>query len=277
MTKQKTKALTPYDAVRSDITRMQSQFEVALPNQIPVQKFMRVLFTALQTSPKILECNRQSLYAACMKAAQDGLLPDGRQAALVPFKNEVVYLPMVAGILQKVRNSGELSSLSPHVVYENDSFKYYIDENGEHINHVPDFDGERGAPRLTYCIARTKDGAVYIEVMTKAEVEKVRSVSRAKDGPMWRDWWGEGAKKSVIKRLSKRLPMSTDLDDAIRADDVLFDVQGNDTIPAEEVKEKPKKVSRLAKIVKEMDPEPAAKIAAESASVKTPEVEETPI
>lgn len=244
---EKTKALAPVEEIRGTIARMEPQFRVALPNHIPPEKFVRVLQTAINNNQDLVKANRQSLLGAAMKAAQDGLLPDNKESALVTFKDQVVYMPMIQGILKKVRNSGELASISPHVVYENDLFDYWIDEMGEHLKHKPKLTGARGEITHTYCIARTKDGAVYIEVMSKEEIEKVRSVSRSKDGGPWKAWYGEMAKKTVTRRLAKRLPMSTDLDSTLHADDELF----TPPPPEEEArpKEKKTKSSRLQQAV----------------------------
>jgi len=59
--------------------------------------------------------------------------------------------------------------------------------------------------------------------MNVAEIEKVRNISRAKNSSPWQEHWGEMAKKTVIRRLAKRLPMSTDLEEVIRRDDEMFD------------------------------------------------------
>jgi recombination protein RecT len=52
--------------------------------------------------------------------------------------------------------------------------------------------------------------------MTVDEIEQVRAVSRAGASGPWGQWWGEMAKKTVLRRLSKRLPMSTDADELLR-------------------------------------------------------------
>ena len=111
-------AIKPIDEVRGALTRMSDQFKMALPPQIPVERFVRVVQTAVASNPDLLNCERTSLYGAAMKCAQDGLLPDGREAALVKFGGQVSYMPMVGGILKKVRNSGELETISSHVVYD---------------------------------------------------------------------------------------------------------------------------------------------------------------
>jgi len=219
-----TKKLSVVDDVRNNLTRMKGQFQSALPSHIKPERFLRVAMTAIQGNPKLLQCNRTSLFSACTKAAQDGLLPDGREAALVPFGDQVQFMPMYAGILKKFRNSGECKSITANVVYKNDDFNYWVDTEGEHINHKPVMFGDRGEKIGFYAIATTKDGGVYIEVMTLDDMAKIQNVSRAKKGGPWKDWQEEMEKKSVIRRLSKRLPMSTDLEAFIQQNDSMFNL-----------------------------------------------------
>jgi len=213
--------LTPMDAMRVTLTRMQPEFAAALPPQIPVEKFIRTTLTAVQMNPDLLGADRRSLLGSCMKAAQDGLLLDGREAAPVIFNTKegkkVQYMPMIGGILKKMRNSGEIASIGAHVVYENDHFAYELGDD-EKIVHKPSLGTDRGKPIACYAIAKTKDGAIYREVMSVADVEKVRAASKAgKFGP-WVDWWDEMARKTVIRRIAKRLPSSADLDQVLASD-----------------------------------------------------------
>ncbi|WP_407521875.1 recombinase RecT [Methylobacterium oryzisoli] len=209
-------------AFRGDFQRMSGEIAAALPPHIPPERFMRVVLTAVQGDAALLEADRKSLFEASMKAAQDGLLPDKREGALVIYAGKVQWLPMIAGVLKKVRNSGELASIAAHVVHENDRFAYVLGDE-ERIEHEPKLDGPRGLPRAAYAIAKTKDGGIYREVMSLEEIEKVRRVSRAANKGPWVDWWEEMARKTVLRRLAKRLPMSTDMDDLIRRDDELYD------------------------------------------------------
>ncbi len=213
--------ITPMEAMRGTLVKMQPEFAAALPPQIPVEKFIRTTLTAVQMNPELLGADRRSLLGACMKAAQDGLLLDGREAAPVIFNTKegkkVQYMPMVGGILKKIRNSGELSSISAQVVYDKDQFEYELGDN-ESITHKPFLGSDRGKQIAVYAVAKTKDGAIYREVMSVSDVEKVRAASRAgKFGP-WVDWWDEMAKKTVIRRMAKRLPSSADLDQVIAND-----------------------------------------------------------
>jgi recombination protein RecT len=118
--------------VRLQLDTMVGQFGAVLPKHIPVERFGRVVLTAVQTNPDLLNVDRRSMWNACMKAAQDGLLPDGRLGALVVYKDRkrntslAQWLPMIAGIRQKVRNSGEVATWEVHNVHEKDLFDFEL-------------------------------------------------------------------------------------------------------------------------------------------------------
>jgi len=205
----------PVAVIRQNIEVMAPQFKAALPAHVTVEKFSRVAMTAIQSNPALQNADRASLFGAVVKLAQDGLLPDGREAALVMFGNKAQAMPMIAGVLKKIRQSGEVSKISAQVVHENDHFlvSYGFDESIEHS--PPALDKPRGKAIGAYATAVLKDGSQLLEVMSLEEIEKVRSVSRAKGAGPWVQWWGEMARKTVMRRLSKRLPMSTDLEDEV--------------------------------------------------------------
>jgi recombination protein RecT len=214
----------PIAVIRQNLQAMEPEFKAALPPHISPEKFKRVAMTAIQNTPDLQAADRRSLFGSIVKLAQDGLLPDGREAALVIFnakkqgggwEKKVQAMPMIAGILKRIRQSGEVARVSAQVVYKNDTFvvKYGFDEDVEHI--PPALDEPRGEPIGAYATAVLKDGSKLLEVMSLEEIEKVRAVSRAKDNGPWVAWWSEMARKTVMRRLSKRLPMSTDLEDEI--------------------------------------------------------------
>ena len=256
--------ITVIEEVRNAITKMEPQFKMALPSHISAEKFQRVAITAIQNNPDLVQADRRSLYAACMKSAQDGLLPDGREAALVTFNTKqkdgtwvkaVQFMPMLAGILKKVRQSGELATIHADVVYANDKFRYWVDTSGQHIEHEPILFGERGNAIGVYAMAKTKDGSIFVQPLSLADIEKIRAVSKSKDSGPWSQWWSEMAKKSAIRRLAKYLPQSTDIENILHADDELFEPaepqqQSSNVVELQAVvsEEKPKRKSRLDKV-----------------------------
>lgn len=247
----------PVAVIRQNLTAMEPQFKAALPAHVTVEKFSRVAMTAIQSTPALINADRSSLFGAVVKLAQDGLLPDGREAALVMFGNKVQAMPMIAGVLKKIRQSGEVAKISAQVVYENDHFvvSYGFDEDVTH--NPPPLDKPRGKAIGAYATAVLKDGSRLLEVMSLEEIEKVRNVSRAaKSGP-WVAWWGEMARKTVMRRLSKRLPMSTDLEDEVFSRDETL-AQDAPALRVVEQEEASTPVSRLDALEHHIDAEEVA-------------------
>lgn len=218
--------------------RLASQLKMALPEHISVEKFQRVVITAVNKNADLVSADLLSLLTASVECAQDGLLPDGREAALVIYnvntarkgqpKNwvkKVQYMPMIKGICKKAHNSGELPFLDMHVVHENDEFDYELGLH-PHLIHKPKL-GARGELIGAYAVARTSQGSEYIEVMSKDEIEAIRleaSKSKSDDGKPygpWKNYYGEMARKTVLRRLSKRLPLSSDLSRVIERIDAM--------------------------------------------------------
>jgi recombination protein RecT len=136
----------------------------------------------------------------------DGVLGHGY---ILPYKKTAVFIPGYKGLLDLARRSGEISWVQAHVVYENDEFHYTYGADPT-ITHVPArIKGEEPGPMTAaYGIAKFKSGEVQFEVMHKDEIEAIRKRSRAaNDGP-WVTDYDEMARKTVIRRLCKFLPMN---------------------------------------------------------------------
>jgi recombination protein RecT len=259
-----TQRQSPVAELRDQMTKMEPEFKRALPPHIPPERFQRVAMTAINRNPDLQHADRKTLMEACMLAAQDGLLPDGREAALVVFNTKkgdqwvkaVQYMPMVAGIRKKVYQSGEITSLVARVARENDHFDVvYGDE--ERIEHKPNL-FNAGEMIAVYAIATYRDGSKAREVMTIDDVNRIRAISRSPEKGPWKDHYEEMAKKTVIRRLSKSLPLSAEADEVIRRDDGFYNLerpqqtvtQIRPVAPAQTIE------SRLNQFAGEAEPEP---------------------
>lgn len=222
------------------IAAMESKFAEALPAHIPAARFARAAMSAC-TDQQIANCaqtaaGRKSIYDACLKAATDGLLLDKREAALVSFRTKVgdnwidaaQYMPMVAGVMKKARNSGEIAHIVAQCVYSNDTFEIDFVTEGPPVLHKPAF-VNRGEMVAVYAVAKLRDGSwTQPEWMTKEQVDEIRQRSKTgalgqKDrngkpiepkGP-WVTDYNEMARKTVIRRAAKYWPSSTDKDEPI--------------------------------------------------------------
>lgn len=199
----------------------------------------------IRQSTKLQQCRPESLLGALMTAAQLGLEPGPLgEAYLVPFKDQVTFIPGYRGLLKLAWNSGQLKHISARVVYEADQFDYAYGLHPD-LTHKP-ARGDRGGITDVYACAVLLDGGAEFEVLSVPDVEAIRARSRAaKDGP-WRTDWDAMARKTAVRQLAKWLPMTTTLNRAIAADgqvrtdldpDVLdstFETNGpDDTVPDE--------------------------------------------
>jgi recombination protein RecT len=209
-------------AVQSHLATLAPEIAKTLPPGMTPERFNRVALTAIQNTPKLLECRQDSLFNACMKAAQDGLLPDGREGAIIPRwdgKEKVTlasWQPMVHGIIKKAKSSGSVASLVANVVYKGEVFEVEMGDDERIVHRRALGKVKRGEEIAVYAIASLKDGTKEREVMSWQQVMDVRAMSAFPDRGPWATSTDEMARKTVIRRLSKRLPSLDDGDDELR-------------------------------------------------------------
>lgn len=153
-----------------------------------------------------------------MKAMLDcsslGLEPDGRRCHLIPYGMEVQLIVDWKGLVELAKRSGEVVSWKAETVKEQDAFSW---RNGE-ISHEINWRGDRGKLEAVYSIVRLTSGEIDTEVMTLPEVEAIRKRSKASGSGPWVTDFEEMAKKTVIRRHSKRLTLSPEFHDALDKD-----------------------------------------------------------
>lgn len=197
---------------------MRAQFALALPKHLTAERFARVAITALTRTPKLADCTPASLMKCLLDLSAMGLEPDGRRAHLIPYGTECTLIIDYKGLVELIRRSGDVISLRSETVCSKDEFAW---TNGE-ISHSVNWREDRGEMQAVYAEAVMKSGEKQSAVMTKAEVEAIRNRSRAgKSGP-WVTDFAEMAKKTVVRRLSKMLPLSNEIMRHVESDDDQF-------------------------------------------------------
>lgn len=246
----KTQALekTKGDTIREllDNPVVKKQIQMAIPKHLTVDRLLRTTMTAIRTNPKLLECTQKSLLAAVMGCAQLGLEPEPflGQAYLVPFRRKVddkfvleaTLIPGYRGYIALARRSGEVQTVSSHVVHEKDRFEFEfgLNEKLVHIPYQPQEDGETaGAPLGAYVVFKYKDGSHSMDYMTTSEILAIARRSKTYDpikdkkGEVVKDHWSgpwesdieEMMKKTVIKRHIKLAPLSVEIQKAAHFED----------------------------------------------------------
>ncbi len=200
---------------------MREQFARALPKHLPAERFARIAITALTRTPKLADCTPESMMKCLLDLSAMGLEPDGRRAHLIPYGTEATLIVDYKGLVELIRRSGDVVSIRAETVCEKDSFDW---KNGE-VTHSVNWREDRGAVQAVYAEAVMKSGEKQSAVMTREEVEAIRARSRAgKSGP-WVTDWPEMAKKTAVRRLSKMLPLSSEIMHHVERDDDQFSMR----------------------------------------------------
>lgn len=221
----------------------QKSIQQALPPGLSKDRFTRAAITAIQKTPSIVECDKNSLYSALVESAQCGLMCDGKQAALVSFNTNVgtrdkprwikkaQFMPMVGGIILNLGRVG--ATVDSQVVHANDEFMVEFGDDPKIIHHPAKLGTPRGDMIAAYAII-TKDGVKYREVMDKEQIEAVRKQSKAADSLMWTQFASEGWRKTVLRRCSKRVPIVDELvAKMMEADDKTFSFDDDEMPPVD--------------------------------------------
>lgn len=222
-------ARNPYETLKHQLEQGKAEFKPLLGTDANVDRFIRVVLNSVMTTPDLLEADRRSLVGACLRAAQDGLMPDGREAVLNIYNTKTKingrdewikkaqYLPMVAGLVKKLYESGEVTYVDAAAVYANDKFVFRRGDEPR-LEHEPTMDDDAGIIVAAYAVIKLKNGEVKREVMPRRDIEAVRGASKSKDNGPWVTWYDQQAIKSVIKRAYKQLPKSDALEKIIASD-----------------------------------------------------------
>jgi recombination protein RecT len=207
------------------------QLAQALPKGLTADRMVRVVLTAMNRNPKLLECTKESMWQSVLDCAALGLFPDALgRAYLVPYGSACQLIIGYKGLVDLAYRSERVVSIQVVIVREGDKFirEPLALPPIKHEIRETENDAFRRMTHV-YSVVYLKDCTVpSVDVMSKREVDDIRARSKSgKSGP-WVTDYEEMAKKTVFRRHAKMLPMSAELAQAIDTDADQIDM----TVPA---------------------------------------------
>jgi len=184
------------------------------------ERLIKMFAMAASRNPDLLKCTPISVLDAMTKCAELNLMPGTLGSVyLIPFFNrktnqfECQFILGYRGMMTLARRSGEISTITAEVVHNGDEFEF---EHGldSKFRHKPKAPAGASVTHV-WAMAKFKDGAHQLVVMLKNEVEQIRERSRAGNFGPWKTDYEEMAKKTVLRRLCKYLPLEPDAEAAI--------------------------------------------------------------
>lgn len=183
-------------------------------------KLIKIVGVAMSRTPLLLECEPMTVLNCVMTLAELGLAPGPLGSAyLIPFKNgrtgryECQLIIGYRGLVELARRSGQISTITAEVVREGDEWEFELGLNAK-LRHVPKAKSDAQI-RLAYALVKFRDGSHQITVMTKDEIDGIRKRSKSGGNGPWVTDYAEMAKKTVIRRLCKLLPLTPEVEQQI--------------------------------------------------------------
>lgn len=233
------KALAPTQVVKGLLERRRDEFAKALAGRVDPDAFVRVAYSTITKQPKLLEATQASLLMSLLEAASLGLVPNSvmGEAYIVPFNNKVKdengkerwevqaqFIPGYRGLAKLARQSGEITNVIARAVRDGDYFEV-VQGTDEKLVHKPEPSLASRELTRVYAVAHFREGPPMFDVMERWEVNRIMGRSKSKDYGPWKTDYDEMAKKTVLRRLCKQLPLSdTDLEKALEADNRDYDM-----------------------------------------------------
>lgn len=187
--------------------------------ELTPERIVSLAMMATNKLPALQNCTVSSIVAAVMDAARLGLEPDGVQGAIIPYKGSAQFQPMYRGLIALMHRSGMVDTIEAFSVRAADEFTVEIGTTPR-IMHKPNLVAEKSKAVAYYAVAHL-NGRAQFEVMAPWEVDLIRLRSPSANSGRTTPWdtdYDEMAKKTVLKRLMKKLPSSARVRDAMTHD-----------------------------------------------------------
>ena len=201
---------------------MKPQIERALPEVMTAERFTRLALTAINSTPKLQQCDQNSFLGALMQSAQLGLEPNTAlgQAYLIPYGNKVQFQIGYKGLIDLAHRSGQFKTIYAREVHEMDEFHYEYGLEPQ-LTHIP-AKGTRGPVIFYYSVFTLVNGGFGFEVMSKEDVTAFgKKHSQAYSNGPWSTNFDEMAKKTLIKKVLKYAPIKTEFIREIASDETV--------------------------------------------------------
>lgn len=245
--------------------------ELALPGDLNRERFIQNAVYVLNNNTMLQKCSKASLAKGILRGAYLGLDFANNEAYLIPYGNEATFQTSYKGEIKYVKkfSTRPIKNIKAEIVREGDVFERE-EENGEvtyKFKPVP-FNGNPVAGLFAVC--EFEDGGLLLEEMSKDQINEVRNgYSKQANGNTWKKSWDEMAKKTILRRLCKRIATDFETAEAREAWEAGSDADFNKGV----IKSNPAKmVDAFAKKV-EPEPDPILNITPEE--VEDGQVDET--
>lgn len=178
----------------------------ALPKDFNKARFVQNAIALLNDKPDLAKFGQPKIMAGLMRGAMLGLDFFNKEAYLVGYGQDLQYQTSYIGSQKLIKKYAirPVRNIYAELVREDDVFEMGIIENKRYVTFKPKpFNNKRIVG--TFAVVEYEDGDIAVETMNIDEIESVRKKSKMGNAGAWKDFYGEMVKKSVIRRLCKKI------------------------------------------------------------------------
>lgn len=203
----------------NELERIKPRLKAVAPRSCDVDELIANVSWAVAQDQDLSRCSTRSLIEAVMEALAMGLDPSGLtgDGTLIPRRTKsggfrATFVPDYRALLKLALAHPRIAHIEARVVRAADDFAIdFGAPNGRIIHHRPSIAATDGDPIGAYAIAWFRDAPRPLaEWMTKAEIDAnaERGGGFGTETGPWETDWPEMARKTVIKRLLKYIPLA---------------------------------------------------------------------
>ncbi|PUB12592.1 recombinase RecT [Paenisporosarcina sp. OV554] len=208
------------DIVANKVKQFQESGELHFPANYSPENAMKSAWLLLQdvkdksNTPALQACSKDSIANSLLDMVVQGLNPAKKQGYFIAYGKTLSFQRSYFGTMAVTLRTTGAKSIDAAVIYEGDDVDYEM-MNGRvtDLKHKQKF-GNQDKPIIgAYCTIIEKDGSIYIELMTIAEIEKAWGQSKMNpkgESSTHKKFPQEMAKRTVINRACKKLLNASD-------------------------------------------------------------------
>lgn len=178
----------------------------ALPKDFNKARFVQNAIALLTEKPDLQKFGQTKIMAGLMRGAMLGLDFFNKEAYLVGYGQDLQYQTSYIGAQKLVKKYSikPVKNIYAEIVREDDVFETGIEANKRFVTFKPKPFSNKPVVGA-FAVAEFMDGDIQVETMNMEELEAVRKKSKMGNAGAWKEFTGEMQKKSVIRRLCKRI------------------------------------------------------------------------
>lgn len=212
-------ALTFSDKLSETLTEKAS----ALPADFNQARFVTNAVALLNENENLAKFAKQNgtsqIVAGLVRGAVDGLDFAHKEAYLVPFGNQLNFMPSYKGARKMAKKYAlrPVKDIYADIVREGDNFECGVKDGKPYLNFTPNPFSSK--PVIgAFAVVIYEDESIQYEIMNMDDLEACKNASRSSNSPAWKKFTNEMYKKSVLHRLCKNIEIDPDINKEILDD-----------------------------------------------------------